>query len=225
VLYDLPQKHIVGRVFLRLRDKVSLDPDGYFRSVLMLRPLFERDDFSAATPGFYINYIRDPGTPTGSLRLNYFTIDCSRTIDAIGKFGTRTDRTIFKREPCDENKPLAEYNEGEDTAELRFRNFLDANTRICLDMLENFGAHSFQSLVAAYRFIFLPQGIPPESVFQSDFINHSQTFNELRRKGLDRMFWTDLLRIHRRSDVGLHFMVNLVALMDNAYPLQFVHQS
>ncbi|HLW48267.1 MAG TPA: hypothetical protein VKW09_10925 [bacterium] len=173
-----------------------------------------------STPGFYINYIRDPDVPSSALRLNYFTVDAARTIDGIESFVRQSDAlTIVRTEHADRTRPLDEYDEGRDKLELNFRNFLDANTRICLDMLENFGAHSFQSLVAAYRFILLPQRVRPEEVLEEFFLQHSEAFNQLNERGLAGIFWNDLVHVHRGRDVGLHFLVNMVTLPDAAYSL------
>jgi hypothetical protein len=216
VLYSLPENHLNGRLFLKLRNRWDVTPDEYFKLMNSVRPLFARDDFKAFTPGFYINYIRDNNTPTGALRLNYFTTDASHTIDATENFvGTSNDLAILKSEHADRKKPIAEYSEGSDPAELNFRNFLDANTRICLDMLKNFGEHSFVQFVAAYKFVWFPQRYQPKQVFEAAFITHSDSFKELSKNGLDSGFWNDLVRFHRENDFGLHFMVNLVTLLDD----------
>jgi hypothetical protein len=220
MLYNLPENHLGGRVFFGLVDQPIIDPDAYFRLVPTVKPLFSRDDFAAATPGFYINYIRDPDVPNGALRLNYFTVDASQTIDSIDSFVQQAGvLAVVRTEHADRTTPLDQYDEGRDKLELNFRNFLDANTRICLDMLENFGPHSFESLVAAYRFILLPQRIRPEDALEEYFAEHSETFNQLRDSGLGSIFWNDLVHVHRGRDVGLHFLVNMVALPDGPYKL------
>lgn len=220
MLYNLPENHLGGRVFLGFVDRPSIDPDAYFQLVPTVKPLFGREDFSAATPGFYINYIRDQDLPNGALRLNYFTVDASRTIDSIENFVLQSGAlAIVRTEHADRTRPLDAYDEGRDKLELNFRNFLDANTRICLDMLANFGPHSFQSLIAAYRFIFLPQRVRPEEVLEDYFAEHSETYNQLKDSGLAGIFWNDLVHVHRGRDVGLHFLVNMVTLPDAAYSL------
>lgn len=218
MVYTLPEHHLGGRVFLGFRDRTVVDPDGYFHLIRAVRPLLATDGFTVSTPGFYINYIRDRDVPNGALRLNYYTINAWLTIDTIESFvAASRDLTIVRREHADRNTSLADYDEGSDKAELNFRNFLDANTRICLDMLESFGEHSFESLVALYRFVYLPRGIPPDRILEDDFVDHSRTFNDLRARDLAGVFWNDLVHVHRTSDVGLHFMVNLVALPDAPY--------
>lgn len=218
MVYSLPENHLNGRVFLGFRDRQNIDPDAYFELMATLRPLLTRDDFVASTPGFFINYIRDPDNPNGTLRLNYFTVAAGQTIDAIDNFVAQSGTlTILRTEHADRTRPLASYDEGRDKAILIFRNFLDANTRICLDMLENFGAHSFETLVATYRFIHLPRRVRPEEAFGQVFADHSKTFNEIKENGLEGIFWNDLVHIHLGSNVGLHFMVNMVTLPDPPY--------
>lgn len=221
MLYNLPENFLGGAVFLRLRGKATVTPDDYFWVMKFLRPLLARDDFSASTPGFYINYIRDTDTPTGALRLNYFSVDACKTLDAIEGFARDSGSVDVLREDPDNNrsKSQADYNQG--MFETEFKNFLDANTRICLDMLENFGEHYFESLVAAYRFLSFPVQIPPRLAFEECFIKHSRAFNELRTNGLDTRFWDDLVRDYPDRGVGLHFMVNLVTLVDGPYDAQF----
>lgn len=220
MVYNLPANHLGGRVFLGFRERAIVDADGYFQLIRLVRPLLALDEFKVSTPGFYINYIRDPDVPNGSLRLNYFTVNAWLTIDTIESFVAASgDLAIVRREHADQDTPLSDYDEGGDKAELGFRNFLDANTRICLDMLENYGEHSFEGLVALYRFVCLPRGVRPEDVLEEDFSAHSKTFNELLDRGLAGIFWNDLVHVHRVRDVGLHFMVNLVALPDAPYGL------
>jgi hypothetical protein len=220
VLYSLPEDHLGGRVFLGFADRPITDPDAYFQLIPTIKPLFAREDFAAATAGYYISYIRDPDVPDGALRLNYFTVDASQTIDSIDDFVRQSGvLAIVRAEHADRTKPLDEYDEGRDKLELNFRNFLDANTRIGLDMIENFGAHSFQSLVAAYRFILLPKRVRPEDALEEYYVQHSETFNQLTESGLAGIFWNDLVHVHRGRDVGLHFLVNMVTLVDAPYSL------
>ncbi|MHB8733056.1 MAG: hypothetical protein ACYDAB_14860 [bacterium] len=220
MLYSLPEHHLNGRVFLGLRGRRGVDPDGYFEVIRLVRPLLASNDFIVSTPGLFINYIRDQDVPNGALRLNYFTINAGLTIDTIEDFVAASgDLAIVRREHADRSTSLADYDEGADKAELNFRNFLDANTRICLDMLESFGEHSLESLVAIYRYLGLPRGMRPEAVLEEEFGKHSKAFNELRDRGLAGIFWNDLVHVHRTSDVGLHFMVNLVTLPDVPYGL------
>lgn len=220
MVYNLPDKHLNGRVFFGFRDRPVVDPDAYFQLIPTLKPLFARDDFTASTPGFFVNYIRDRDNPKGTLRLNYFTTNPAQTIAAIDAFVAQSGTlTIQRTEHADPNGPPSDFDVGNDKAVLIFRNFLDANTRICLDMIENFGAHSFASLVAFYRFIALPRRVRPEEVFEKAFAEHSATFNELRDNGLAGIYWSDLLHMHLGDNVGLHFMVNLVTLPDPPYSL------
>jgi hypothetical protein len=223
MLYNLPPNHVGGRVFFAFRDRPAVDPDGYFQLIKGIRPLLAADAFTVSTPGFYINYIQDQDVPDGTLRLNYYSVNAPLTIDTIEAFAAASPvLTIVRREHADRSRPLESYDEGRDPAELEFRNFLNANTRVCLDMLANFGEHSFESLVATYRFIYLPQGVPPQEVFEPFFVGRSDAFNDLWEHGNLQRYWNDLIKVHPGSNVGLHFMVNLATLPDAAYSLQWL---
>src|SRR5947208_1692634 len=95
---------------------------------------------------------------------------------------------------------------------MRFRNFLNRNRQICLEVLESFGEHGLQELVTRYRYIELPQRIPPEFIFGAVFDAHSESFRELKAASLVGRYWRDLVHLHRGNDFGLHFMVNMLAV-------------
>jgi len=177
MLYHLPENFIGGAVFLAPRDEAITDADGYagyFVIMNFLRPLLARDDFTGATPGFYINLIDREGVIT--LRLNYFSVDASKTLGAIDGFVQGSgNMNIHAIEPENNlSKSQAEYNDGK--FELDFKNFLNANTRICLEMLQNFGGSEFRNLVATYRHAYFPQGVRPEEIFEASSIQHSLSF-------------------------------------------------
>jgi hypothetical protein len=84
-------------------------------------------------------------------------------------------------------------------------------------VLEGYGEHSLQELVTRYRYICLPQRIPPELIFGPVFDHHSGYFKILKESSLDAQYWRDLVQVHLANNFGLHFMVNMVAVPESEY--------
>ena len=215
-VYNLPKKHLNGRVFFSIPGLQLLTPEKYLDCIKLLKPLFKMPDFRDITPGFYINYIKDENVPNGGLRLNYYTVNATETIKAIEDYASENSEKIvlFKRENADTNKPPEEYNDGDNEKELRFRNFLNTNTQIALDVLESF-EQPFRVLVYHYRHFLLPNKMPPELVFEPTFSKYSDVFRKLKNASLDTYYWKDLIYYHGENRVGLHFLVNMVAVDEN----------
>ncbi len=214
---NLPQNHLTGIEFFRFSDLQPLNTDGYFKCLNLIQPLFKDPGFITSTPGFYLNRITNSNDDKGnSVRLTYYTIDSFKTLKAIDDFvETNGKIAIFKSSDSSrpDNTPLSEH----DREELRFRNFLNRNTQICLEALEKYGEHSFQEVVTWYRYVGLPKKIHPKLVFSPIFEEYSDYFNELKRDSLDGQYWEDLVFIHKSKNFGLHFMVNMVAVPESEY--------
>ena len=222
-MYNLPKKHINGRVFFAVPGSQLLTPEKYFGYIDMVRALIESINFQKSTLGFYINYIRDENTPNAALRFNYYTTDAKTTIESIENFASSNlDKiSIFKREPADISRPKEEYNDGENEDELRFRNFLNVNTHIALDVLKDFGAMPFQVSVHCYRHYWLGAKVMPETIFGPIFEKHSNYFRELIKLSLDKNYWRDLVFLHRDKNYGLHFLVNMMTFPDPPYDARY----
>src|SRR3989344_4357480 len=134
-VYNLPKKHLNGRVFFSIPDLQLLTPEKYLDCIKLLKPLFKVSDFRDITPGFYINYIKDADVPNGGLRLNYYTANATETIKAIDNYANENSE------------------------------------KIVLFKLEN--------------------------------------------ASLDSYYWKDLIYYHGENRVGLHFLVNMVAVDEN----------
>jgi len=214
----LPKKHIIGIEFFRLSNLHPLSAEDYFTCLNLIKPLFKNLDFQASTPGFYINRITNIDDDHGdSLRLTYYTIKPSKTLEVINLFVDNNRKIALfpsknSKRPST-NTPFSEPDE----KELRFRNFLNRNTQICLEVLENYGIHSFQELVVRYRYDLLPQRVPPELIFEPVFTKYSDYFKKLKDNSLDVQYWKDLVHLHAGNNFGLHFMVNMVAVPESAY--------
>jgi hypothetical protein len=225
--YSLPAENLLGVEFFRFLDLQPLNTDAYFKCLNSIKSLLKSSNFQTATPGFYVNRITNVSEDNGnSLRLTYYTTNASETLKTINAFVEDSGNGIkvFNSESSlkpDQTTGLDRHDE----EELRFRNFLNRNTQICLDVLENYGEHSFQELVTSYRYIYLPQRIPPGSIFDSVFGQHSNYFNELKKASLNNQYWEDLTHLHRGKDFGLHFMVNMVAVPESEYHPWFLRKN
>ncbi len=206
----LPSRHFVGIEFFRFPDLKSLDYNDYFKCLDVIRPLLKDPDFQDVTPGFYINYITNlEDDKLSSLRITYYTINPHKTQDTIRKFANQNMDKIAvfdsksSRRP-DKNEPVQEV-EGE---ELRFRNFLNTNTQIFLEVVQEYGIEPLRKLIYKYRYCFLPHRAPPEIVFEEVF-GRSEYFRRLHSVSLDKQYWEDLVNRFNASDFGLHFLVNM----------------
>ena len=211
----LPSKHLIGIEFFRFPDLRSLDCNDYFKCLDLIRPLLNNPDFKNATPGFYINYItnrEDDGM--NSLRITYYTINPGETQDAIRKFAdqnadkiaifnSRSSRRLSK------NEPLQEIED----KELRFRNFLNINTQIFLEVVQEYGIAPLGELIYKYRYESLPQHTPPEVVLKPAF-TRSEYFRQLQDASVDKQYWKDLVSRFNTNDFGLHFLVNMSCVIE-----------
>lgn len=218
-MYNLPENHINGRVFVRLSNSSALSADEYFSVIDKLRDLFNQEDFKNSTPGFYINYIKGTeNAPNGGLRLSYYTTNASQTIKIIEDFiSNHPDLEIFEREHADDSLPIDQYDGGSDESELRFRNFLNSNTHIVLDILDNFSVVNLRNFVNISRMILVPQRINPRRILEPIFKRHSGYFKELKEENKSDLYWEDLISIHRESDPGIHFLVNIIIGQETGY--------
>lgn len=217
IMDNLPINHSIGIEFFRFSDLHPLNTDDYFKCLNLIRPLFKSSDFCASTPGFYINRITNVNDDNGnSVRLTYYTNDPVKTLKAIDAFVKKNNKiAIFKS--SDSNRPSSASLRKHSQEELRFRNFLNRNTQICLEVLEEYGEHSFQELVTQYRYTHLSNKIHPKLIFGSVFEKYSSYFNKLKDSSLDGQYWKDLIHWHSGKNFGFHFMVNMTAVPESKY--------
>lgn len=214
-------KFICGVEFFRLPDRASLDVPHYYECLKALRPLLDGDAFKAAVLRFYINYITVPDDNGSCLRLVYDTVDPAKIQDIIRAFaeGNRSKIAIF--DSAWTNRPDSSKSPevvGEEN--LRFRNFLHVNTLVFLGVLDEIGVEPLQRMIYQYRHIALAQRIPPDVVLGGDFAK-SAYFQKLKKEGLDRQYWDDLVYFFNNSDFGLHFFVNMCGLAEGPYDRRF----
>lgn len=214
---SLPLKHSLGIEFFRFSDLESLDANGYFDCLDLLRPLFKNSDFRNSTPGFYINHItnRKENDDDGkdSVRLTYFTVNAIETDGAIKNFVKMNSDKTRIYEPKSSTRLVAKELKSCDPKLLKFRKFLNAYTQIGLDLLENFGRICTRRLVAKYRFDCHPHtpmwAIRPKPFFEPVFSRHSQFFRQLNDDYSTNQLWEDLKRVDEYG-IWLHFLVNML---------------
>jgi len=140
---------------------------------------------------------------------------------AIQDFAAKNKQiAIFESKDTNRPNPASPLHT-HDYSQLRFRNFLNRNTQIFLDVLEYYGERPSQELVARYRYDLLPQRIPPEQHFGPVFEKHSRSFRELKDASFDDLYWRDLVHLHPPTNYGLHFMVNMAAVRESPYDASF----
>ncbi len=223
---QLPKKYLGGREFFRLADSQTLDMQKYFLCLRFLQPLFKKSEFKNSTPGFYINFVTVPDDNGNCVRLQYYTINPANILQLILDFisENKDNISIFESKETfrpDPNQPLEEPDE----KGYKFQNFLNTNTQIVLDVLENYGEQSLQKLVYDYRYIHLPQRTPPEAIFESVFIQHSSFFRKLKNKNLEKEYWQGLTHLFNGVDYGLHFLINLIAVQESPYDPRFFEET
>jgi hypothetical protein len=171
----LPLKHLLGIEFFRFPNLKSLDVEGYFNCIKILKPLLKSSDFIDSTPGFYINYITVPDDNLNSLRITYYTTDPIKTQEAIQRFVEQNfDKISLFRSQWTGRARAGQPLDIPDEEELRFRNFLNRNTQIVLDLLESYDREQLRKLVSDYRHIQLLQRVKPEAVLGPVFSQYSK---------------------------------------------------
>jgi len=218
----IPRQHILGKEYFRLPDLESLAGDRYFDCVDLLRPLFNRKDFQESTPGFYLNLItnilEDGDDGKNSVRLTYFSVNPSKTIEIIKNFEHQNENKIkiYESKTADRplEKQLVDYSEEAN----KFWQYLNDCTKTGLDLLKNYGRESSQRLIWEYRSYHLLNRKLPKPFLEPIFNQNSEYFRRLRKNSLDEQFWQDLVRdFGPGNGFGLHFLVNLMGLNDPAY--------
>lgn len=224
-MHDLPQKHSFGTEFFRFSDLKPLSTDDYFKCLNLLSSLFRHPGFIASTPGFYINRRTNVTEDSGnSVRLTYFTTSPNDSLKTIHDFvSNNKEIALFDSKESSRPEPNTSLPSVDDEL-MRFRNFLNSNTCICLEVLESFGEHALQELVTLYRYDSLPQRLPPEFIFGNVFSEHSASFRKLKETSRDVQYWRDLVHLHLGSNFGLHFMVNMIAVPESAYHPWFLRE-
>jgi len=207
----IPDK-IVTAYFTLASGQLFVSSSQYFDCLSSVKSLLQEKNFKRWAPGFYINCIR------GTLRLNCFTGNKEETKKIIKDF-------------TDKNNKINLYGDFEESAigDERFRNFLNAYTKIGLDLLKNFGELCSRRLVAEYRFDYhlhtRYQRATPKEFFGPIFSRHSQFFRELDENYSAEQLWEDFRKVDEQG-VWIHFLVNMFLTLDlNPYGIVVSEQT
>jgi hypothetical protein len=214
-MYDLPKEHLTGIEFFRLSDLKPLSVEGYFKCLDQLRPLLKSSEFSKSTPGFYINHITNVDDDKGnSVRLTYYTVNPTETLKTISDFmRSNKEVAIYNSKHSSRPEAATRLSLHEDE-ELQFRNFLNVNTQIALELFVSC-REAFPALVYSYRHFLFPSRISPELIFEPILSKYSPYFKRLKDKSLDKRYLSDLGHCYPGKSPNLHFLVNMTAVEEN----------
>ncbi len=225
-MYRLDQDHTAGVEFIRLANLGSLDSDEYFRCLRALTYLFKDIKFNDTTPAFYLNYITNINDDNkNSLRITYYTIKPIETLKILKEF-VNVNREIAIFDSSWTSRPddfVILKMQGKE--EIEFINFLNRNTRIILDIIENFDTKQFQLLIYKYRYTDLPNRLLPRKIFEPIFLLHSPYYRSLKKESLDNEYWSGLTRLFNGGEYGLHFLINIMTVEESTYDPRYFDNS
>ena len=218
----IPSRHILGKEYFRLPDLETLGGDRYFDCIDLLSPLLEKSDFRSSTPGFYLNFItnriEDEDDGKNSVRLTYFSISPSKTIEIIKNFEKGNEDKIKIYNSKTKERPSDDSLISFDEKQSEFWQFLNDFTQIGLDLLKNYGREASQKLIWEYRTRHLLERKIPKTFLEPVFSQNSEYFRKLKECSLDEKFWKDLVRnFGSGNGFGLHFLVNMMGMNDPPY--------
>jgi len=222
MLNKIPKQHLLGKEYFRLPGLESLEGDKYFDCIDFLRPLFEKLDFQESTPGFYLNFItnqlEDGDDGKNSVRLTYFSISPSKTIEVIKNFENKNSDKIKIYDSKTKERPIKKKLIDFDEKQNKFWQFLNNYTKIGLDLLENYGREPSRKLIWEYRTCHLLERKFPKPFLEPVFSQNSEYFRKLKESSLDEQFWKDLVyNFGPGNGFGLHFLVNMMGFIDPPY--------
>jgi hypothetical protein len=189
----------------------------YYSTIDALRPILVQRQFTAAISGFYLNVHSSMTSKLDSLRISYFTSE-SDVPSAISVFKRFFEHSGFLevKESTAPKQCVVAANYGGQEFEERFRNFLNLETRIGLELIK---ADLLQArcLLLTYRWQVRKAGLPLRAHFEPTFSRDSPTYNSISESEKDQLF-DDLQEWPNPPQVDwAHFMVNLVLGCDWNY--------
>lgn len=215
---SIPTNALFG--IFRIRKLPGNKYDSYYRTVNLLSSLLCSNRLLETIAGFYLNHV--PLTindhTESVVRISYFVSE-SRVSNAqsmFREFLLQNDLSV-----ANEDNPrsfvLAE-NYGGSSYEERYRNFLNLQTRIGLELI-NADLLQAKCLIATYRWQVRKAGLPVRAHFEPTFARDSSTYNALSSSEKEQ-FFVDLQEWPNPTQVDwAHFMVNLVLGADWNYEI------
>lgn len=186
--------------------------DSYYRTINLLSPLLSSSRFSETIIGFYLNFIsqRYRDHPyRRSIRISYFVSE-SHVSDAqcvFREFLVQNGLSEAGQEnPC---SIVLAKNYGGSCYEERYRNFLNLQNRIGLELIKT-DLLQARCLFSTYRWQVRKAGLPVRAHFEPTFGRDSPTYNGLSESEKDQLF-LDLWEWPNPPQVDwAHMMVNLI---------------
>ena len=180
--------------------------DVYYRTIDVLRPLFQDAEFTEVVNGFYLNICGD----FDSVRVSYF-VDKTNVNIAISKFEQfiHENGLIKIKEQETPKKIILAKAYGGKAFEERFRNFLVLETQIGLDLIQK-DLLNARRLFAIYRWQIRKASLSFREYFEPMFKRNSPTYNSLSNHEKNQLF-KDLEEWPNPPQVDwAHMMVNFV---------------
>ena len=189
-----------------VRKPNGLKWDSYYKTIDVLRPLFDSGSFREIISGFYLNVCGN----LDSVRISYFVNEkkASRSVSIFRDFFANNGLTEIETFSAPRKAIIAQSYGGMDYEE-RFRDFLARETQIGLEIMKGNLLHS-RRLFATYRWQVRKASLSFEEHFEPTFEKYSQTYNSYSPEEKSQ-FFADLKEWPNppQFDWG-HFIVNLV---------------
>ena len=193
-----------------VRKGPSIKWESYYRTIDALRPILTKETFAAAISGFYLNVCSQYAYQFDSLRICYFTSKSSSPL-AVSVF-----KDFFKdhgfleiRESSSPKQCVVAAEYGGQEFEKRFRNFLNIETKIGLDLIKS-DLLQAKCLFSTYRWRVRKADLPVRAHFEPTFRRDSPTYNGLSESEKDHLL-IDLWEWPNPPQVDwAHFMLNLI---------------
>jgi len=200
----ISKDHLFGRFFVKKPDGTRWD--SYYRTLDALRSLFKGEEFGEVVNGFYLNICGD----FDSVRISYF-VNQANSEKAVSIFRQffRNEGMVEINDAAHPRKTILAKNYGGADFEERFRNFLNLETQIGLELIEGDLLHA-RILFATYRWQVRKASLPIREHFEPTFKRYSPTYNSLSSEE-KRQFFADLEEWPNPPQVDwAHMMVNFV---------------
>jgi len=205
VTRSVSKEDLFGIFFLKKTG--SEEWNSYYGTVDVLRPLFQEIEFRRTVAGFYVNHITNKSQNT--VRISYFT-DRQNMDKVVAVFRNFFHaKELYEIDSCPPDKALVADSYGGEPFEERFRNFLNRETQIGLELLQENRLHS-RSLFATYRWQVRKASLSFEEHFEKTFLKYSSTYRSWS-DAERRRFFSDLKEWPNPPQVDwAHMMVNFV---------------
>jgi hypothetical protein len=196
----LSESDLFGRLYLKIPDLAGFE--AYFKSLDILRPFLESNDWKKSVTGYYLNAFGSLDT----VRLSYFSSVPDKVAGLIKEFCSSENIEQNYDEEQPHEVKIAEPYGGE---EMRFRIFLSTYSPIALDIMKKdlLGA---RCLIATFRWQITLSHVLARQHFENIFMAQSPSYNSLSLAQkeqflLDLGYWPNPPQVD-----WAHMMVNMI---------------